>query len=465
MLRKDEEKMISRSTKRFYITVLIVTALFGLLAFLGIRYASASLRPIFYGIVIAYLFKPMCNVIDGLLNKLLVKKLEQSKAKKLSHVLSLILTYIIWLTIIYVFLAALLPTIMSSIISFGAGIPSLLSDIIAIVNRIASENEMLSEFFGDALTELGESLTDWYDLIMKNWEQLSQYLHPVATGVWDVVVTSFTFIFNIFVGLIVSVYLLSGRKKLAAQGKLLAQSVFGKKWAEIVLDEFRFADRMFSGYFVGSLTDSAIVGIICYIACLIMKTPYAVFVSVIVTLTNLIPFFGPWIGLFASAVIILTESPIHALSFVIVVWVLQQIDGNILAPKIQGSKTGLSSFWVLFAILLFGGIFGFPGMVIGVPVFAVIYDICGKLMRYCLKRRGDEDVIENYEKEFLDEENSSGIIQQKIKNLREKAMSSDSGEDAPEAPEENTEPPADLPDNHDDESEREKERFKSFKNK
>ncbi len=239
---------------------------------------------------------------------------------------------------------------------------------------------------------------------------------------------------------------------------------------------------MFSGYFVGSLIDSAIVGGVCYLACLIMKTPYTILVSVIVCVTNLIPFFGPWIGLFCSCVIILTQSPIHALTFAIVVWVIQQIDGNILAPRIHGSQTGLSSFWVLFAILLFGGLFGFVGMVIGVPVFAVIFDICGRLIRYCLNRRGESEVIETYEKEFKGEEKVPVYegFQLKLKRILDKekksaeALAEDMEVDgeskeapAPSKPEPEAavEETAKKEEQEDEESEREKARFKSFNRK
>ncbi len=464
--------MIPKSTKRFYIAVAVVFSVFVLLLVLGIKFASKSLRPIFFGVAIAYLFKPMCNVFNIRLMKLFSKKLKHSTAKNLAHILSIILTYVVWLTILYILLASVLPTVMSAVISFGTSIPGIISNLITVVNNLAAENEFIAEFLGDALGELGENLTDWYTLISNNWSEIYQYLHPVATGVFDVVIESFSFIFNIFVGLIVAAYLLAGRKKLGAQAKMLSRGVFGKKWADIILEETRFADKMFSGYFVGSLVDSAIVGVFCYLACLVMNTPYGILVSVIVTVTNLIPFFGPWIGLFCSAVIIFTQSPIHALTFSIVVWVVQQIDGNILAPKIQGSKTGLSSFWVLFAILLFGGLFGFPGMIIGVPVFAVIYDICGKLMRYCLHRRGEGEVIESYEKEFMDDQESpvQGLkdkLRKIIDKDKDKSETDSDNEELYEcAFEDSAEPVPDIPSNNesdiehtDDETERERARF------
>ncbi len=452
--------MVSRSTKKFYLVVGMVFCIFVLIAFIGIKFASKSLQPIFFGIVIAYLFKPMCNTFDSRLHRLFSRKLSHKTAKKLAHILSIILTYVVWLTIIYVLLAAVIPTVIDSVVSFGMSIPSFITYFVDLAYKLAEEYELVAFLINDTLPEWSKELNT----------KISELLAPVASGAFEVIVNSFTFIFNMFVGFIVSVYLLIGRKKLGAQAKLLSRSVFGKKWSFTILEEIRFADKMFSNYFVGSLIDSAIVGTVCYLSCLVMKTPYSILVSMIVAVTNLIPFFGPWIGLFCAAVIILTQSPIHALTFAIVVWFIQQIDGNIIAPKIHGSQTGLSSFWVLFAILLFGGLFGFLGMIIGVPVFAVIYDICGKLMRYCLERRGESEVIAHYEKEFIDEEKKqlSQGIQKKIKKLKGKgAAISKPGNEFPETIPEpilRTAPTATVsPD--DDESEREQARFDSIGSK
>ena len=405
-------QLFEKRSRRTHVLILTVFIVLALIAFIGIRYAFNSLRPIFYGAAIAYLFKPMCNVFYTRLYIFFSKKRTPAKAKKMAHYLSVICTYLVWGIIISVLFALVLPRIISAVLSFGASIPTFISYLISLVNKLAEENELIRVLLGESLKELGEDLTGFYDLIR-------QYLQPLASGVIGVVADSVTFLFNVVVGFIVSVYLLLGRKKFGAQAKLLVKSVFGRKWSSIIIDEVKFADRMFSGYFVGSMIDSAVVGIICYIACLIMHTPYAILVSVIITFTNLIPFFGPYIGMIPSALIILSSSPIHALMFVVMLWLLQQIDGNIMAPKIIGSSTGLSSFWVLFAILLFGGLFGFFGMIIGVPIFAVIYDVCGKLMRYCLKKRGEDDELKHYESEFLSEEENPPSAIERLRRRRQ----------------------------------------------
>ena len=162
------------------------------------------------------------------------------------------------------------------------------------------------------------------------------------------------------------------------------------------------ADRMFGGFINGKILDSAIIGVLCYIGCLIFKFPSALLVSVIIGVTNVIPFFGPFIGAIPATLLILIQNPIKALWFVLFVLVLQQLDGNIIGPKILGNTTGLSSFWVLFAILLFGGLWGFAGMIVGVPLFAVIYDVIKKLVIYGLQRHQELTLLNSYHDQFGD---------------------------------------------------------------
>ena len=194
------------------------------------------------------------------------------------------------------------------------------------------------------------------------------------------------FVYNILIGLIVAVYVLHGRKRFGKQARLIVRSIFSDRWADRILEEVEFIDRMFGGFINGKILDSAIIGVLCYIACLIFKFPSALLVSVIIGVTNVIPFFGPFIGAIPATLLILIQNPIKALWFVLFVLVLQQLDGNIIGPKILGNTTGLSSFWVLFAILLFGGLWGFVGMIVGVPLFSVIYDVIKKLVIHGLQR-------------------------------------------------------------------------------
>jgi predicted PurR-regulated permease PerM len=162
-------------------------------------------------------------------------------------------------------------------------------------------------------------------------------------------------------------------------------------------------DRMFGGFIDGKIVDSAIIGVLCYIGCLIFKFPNALLVSAIVGITNLIPFFGPFIGAIPSVLLILIESPVKAIWFALFILVLQQLDGNVIGPKILGDRTGLSSFWVLFSIILFGGLWGLVGMVICVPLFAVIYDLLKKLIYRGLRKNQRLDIWDEYKQEFGEE--------------------------------------------------------------
>ena len=186
------------------------------------------------------------------------------------------------------------------------------------------------------------------------------------------------------------------------QGKLVLHSIVRPRWAQLITEEVKYADKMFGGFINGKIMDSAIIGVLCYIGCLIFKFPSALLVSVIIGVTNVIPFFGPFIGAIPATLLILIQSPIKALWFVLFVLVLQQLDGNIIGPKILGNTTGLSSFWVLFAILLFGGLWGFVGMIVGVPLFAVIYDVIKKLVIHGLQRNQELTLLNSYHDQFGD---------------------------------------------------------------
>ena len=210
------------------------------------------------------------------------------------------------------------------------------------------------------------------------------------------------FLKNFLIGIIVAVYLLASRHKFKKQGVMVVRSILKPKWADMVLEEIALVDKMFGGFIDGKIVDSAIIGVLCYIGCLIFRFPNALLVSVIVGITNVIPFFGPFIGAVPATLLILIDSPIKALWFVLFVFLLQQLDGNVIGPKILGDHTGLSSFWVLFSIILFGGLWGVVGMIIGVPLFAVIYDLIKKLVRRGLKKNNQMEILEDYNQEYGD---------------------------------------------------------------
>ena len=264
--------------------------------------------------------------------------------------------------------------------------------------EIIASNEQLLDFIETSYDKLQANLDTWVkETVLPSMQSI---LSGAAVGVMSFV----AFLKNLVIGLIVSVYLLASRKKFGQQGKLILYSLVKRRWADLFLEEICYADKMFGGFINGKILDSAIIGVLCYIACLIFKFPSALLVSVIIGVTNVIPFFGPFIGAIPATLLILIQNPIKALWFVLFVLVLQQVDGNIIGPKILGNTTGLSSFWVLFAILLFGGLWGFVGMIIGVPLFAVIYDIIKKLVIHGLKRNEELEMVNTYHDHFGDPE-------------------------------------------------------------
>ena len=375
--------------------IIIIFVAIGVLSLILIYSVRASLRPVFIGCALAVLMKSMCNFLYDKLELLAGTRCElNAKRRGIIHVSSIALTYVIWFAILSAFGFLVIPKFAEALMTIAKSIPSVATSTVAAIEKFITEHPMLSEYSEEIIETTVNKIADW----AKN--DLPKTLISLANSLIGGIGGTVSMIFDTVVGVIISVYLLLGRRKLAAQLKLVLYAMLGERFATPVIDELKYANKMFSSYFMGSIIDSTLVGVICYIGTLIFSIPYGVLVAVIVGVTNIIPFFGPYIGMIPSAVIIMTVSPIKAVIFVIMMIIIQQIDGNVICPKIVGSTTGLSSFWVLFGILLFGGLYGFVGMIIGVPVFAVCYDIISKTVRYCLGLRGEDRVKEEYDNRF-----------------------------------------------------------------
>ena len=372
--------------------VLIFLAI-GIGSLLVVYWVRGSLRPVFIGCALAVLMKSTCNVLRAKLEASIAKKFEPTdRIKGTVHILSIVLAYIIWLSLIFAFCYLVIPKFAEALITIAKSLPAAVTTAMEWVKNFINEQPLLSEYSETIIDTTVNKVAEW----AKN--DLPALLGSLANNLISSIGGTVSVIFDTVVGLIISFYLLSGRQKLAAQLKVVLYAMLGERFARPVIEELKFANKMFSSYFTGSLIDSALVGVIAYVGTLIFGIPYGILVAVIVGITNVIPFFGPYIGMIPSAVIIMTVDPLKAVIFVIMMIVIQQIDGNVICPKIVGSTTGLSSFWVLFAILLFGGLFGFIGMIIGVPVFAVFYDVIEKTVRYCLDIRGLGLVMEEYDR-------------------------------------------------------------------
>ena len=210
------------------------------------------------------------------------------------------------------------------------------------------------------------------------------------SGVINQVVGFFGVVMNFFVGCVVAVYVLMSKEVFLRQIKKIIYAFSSKDGAAMIIEILKHSNEIFGGFISGKFIDSLIVGILCYIGCVIMAMPYVALISVIIGVTNIIPFFGPYIGLIPSAFLIMLYDPWKGLIFIVFILILQQVDGNYIGPKILGNSTGLSPFWIIVAIRLGGGLFGVLGMLLGVPTFAVIYYLIKSFVNYRLENKGIE---------------------------------------------------------------------------
>ena len=354
---------------------------------------TGILMPFIYGAVIAYLLKPVCNCVEDFLRRLLPEKMGT-----VANMLAVTISLLFGILVVYALIMMIVPQLITSVTTLYYTARNNLNDFVdwASHQEIIASNQKLLDFIETSY----DNLQDMLDNIVRT--KLVPSMQSLLSGAALGVMSFVTFLKNIIIGVIVSVYLLASRKKFGQQCKMILYSLIKRRWADIILEEILYADKMFGGFINGKILDSAIIGVLCYIACLIFKFPSALLVSVIIGVTNVIPFFGPFIGAIPATLLILIQNPIKALWFVLFVLVLQQVDGNIIGPKILGNTTGLSSFWVLFAILLFGGLWGFVGMIIGVPLFAVIYDVLKKFVFHGLRRNEEMELVTTYHDNFGD---------------------------------------------------------------
>ena len=352
---------------------------------------TAILMPFIYGGVIAYLLKPVCNTVENFLRRLFPEKMHG-----FANGLAVAATILFGLLLVYALLMMIIPQLITSVTALYYTGRANLGKFVTWFNHLqfVADNQTLMEYVNKAYAAISVDLDSW----IKN--TLMPSMQNIISGVGIGVLNVVTVFKNLIIGIIVAVYLLAARRKFVRQARLILYSIAKPRWADAIVTEVQYADKMFGGFINGKILDSAIIGLLCYLVCVIVKFPSALLVSVIIGVTNVIPFFGPFIGAVPATLLILIQNPIKALWFVLFILILQQLDGNIIGPKILGNTTGLSSFWVLFAILLFGGLWGFVGMIIGVPLFAVIYDVIKKLVIHGLGRNEELEMLTAYHDDF-----------------------------------------------------------------
>ena len=352
---------------------------------------STILAPFIYGGIIAYLLRPMCNSLEAFFQLRLPKKM-----RRFANAFAVVFSLLVGILVVYALITMVVPQLVESIVTLWNALPTKMEQLVSWATETFGKDERVVQFVEKNYRSYFTDIDKWVQANVI--PQVSSLVTNVGTSVWQVL----KFVYNILIGLIVAVYVLHGRKRFGKQARLIVRSMFSDRWANRILEEVEFIDRMFGGFIDGKIIDSAIVGVLCYIGCTVLKIPSALLVSVIVGVTNVIPFFGPVIGAVPATLLILIDSPIKALWFLIWVIVLQQLDGNVIGPKILGNRTGLSGFWVMFSIILFGGLWGIVGMIICVPLFAVIYDTVRRLVRRGLRRRNHTELWDEYRAQFPD---------------------------------------------------------------
>ncbi len=336
----------------------------------GIRTFIGIAMPIIDGFVLAYLMTPVLNKIEKAIIKPLYAKAKvpmTAKNKRRMRGFSILVTIVLILIICYEFFGLIIPEVIRSIQSIIFQFPIYINNLSNWALGLMKNNPDLEETVNGLITQYSPKLLEYLNT------NLLPHINELVKTLSLSVISIFKAVWNFVIGFIISIYVLGSKEKFAGQAKKIAYALFDRKTGNEVVSNFRFIHSTFIGFIGGKIVDSIIIGIICFVCTSIIGTPYAILVSVIIGVTNVIPFFGPWIGGIPSALLVLMVDPMHALYFTILILIIQQFDGNILGPKILGDSTGLSGFWVIFAITIFGGLFGVLGMVVGVPIFAVFY--------------------------------------------------------------------------------------------
>lgn len=337
------------------------------------RYVN-TLQPIIIGASMAYLF----NFILEFFEKKLINPILSKKTKlRYRRALGIILTYVVVFALIYIFVSILFPQLVSSVMRFVNELTNNFDSIYAWVIGMIERLEIRQEYL--------DYIVDWWNGFFDNILGFVTDLIPIIGNIVRIILSS---IWNIVLGIIVSIYLLADKERFKALSKKVTHSIFSEKRANRTIELTRRADTIFGRFLSGKILDSLIIGVLTYFTLRFFNMPFVTLVSFIIGITNIIPFFGPFIGMVPSFFIILIVSPIQAFWFLLIIFVIQQIDGNIIGPKILGDSLGISAFWILFSLLIAGKLLGFIGLIIGVPLFVFVYSIIKDNVELRLQKKG-----------------------------------------------------------------------------
>ena len=376
----------------------------------GVDVLIAAFMPIIMGLAMAFLMNPMMLFAEKRLLKIFMKKSKKPErtAKNVRLVSTLFSLVVLW-GIIIVFLVAVLPELYNTVWYLANHITEQIYGVLDWANEITGgryEAAILGAKNDEKIAYGIQTAVDFIRnyLDLEDQDKLIKIATSVGYGVGK-------FLVNIIIGIFVSVYILLEKEKFKGQAKKIIYGACPAKVGNVVMEVLRKTNSIFYGFIIGKIIDSFIIGIICYVVMKIIEMPYPMLTSVIIGVTNIIPVFGPYIGAVPTVIIIFLTNPRMGIYFLIFVLILQQLDGNLIGPKILGDSTGISSFWVVLAIVVGGSLFGFLGMLLGVPTVAVIYYICGRISKYLLRKRNlPEDTGEYIEMDYVDEKSNTIVL-------------------------------------------------------
>ncbi|MCR5250930.1 MAG: AI-2E family transporter [Lachnospiraceae bacterium] len=411
MNRDEKKKYFHIGLTVFLTAVAIMVVLLILMNLEKTKEALSSLlqiaAPIINGLVLTYFMAPIVNAIE---EKWIYKKHSawlfkgkegeaKGKVKSRVRVFSIFLTYMLFLLVVFGMLALVIPEISKSIQSIIKNYPNYMVSFQNWADNMAKKHPGLEQNFYEVQERYSDTISEWI-----NTNVLGK-VNELLTGLLSGGLSILRGILDFVIGMIIALYLLGSKELMIGRCKKVIYALMRKDMANAFIHNVRFTNKTFLDFFGGKVIDSLIIGFLCFIITSILGTPYALLISVIIGVTNIIPFFGPFIGAIPSAFLVLLVDPKQCLIFVIMILILQQLDGNVIGPLILGQKTGLSGFWVIFAITIFGGLFSFAGMLLGVPVFAVIYTGVNSYIKAKLQTKGlDIDTKRYVHVDYIDDD-------------------------------------------------------------
>lgn len=378
--KNDKYATISAYAVGTFVVCLVIAGIINNLGAVGSGFSVffSAISPIIWGIIIAYLLNPIMVWSEEALSKITGKN---KPHPKLNRILATVISVIFLFAVLVAVISIIIPQVYESIMSIVNNFETYMKNIENWINGILTNYPDILKFIDGKF----DDIRDTFDKIMND---VIPKLGDVIVKIKDGALGAVSVLSDFVIGIIVAVYFLFDKERFIAQGRKVICAVVPKKYTDTVFRIFTLTNRSMSGFISGKIIDSIIIGLLCMLCMTVLHFNYALLISVIVGITNIIPVFGPIFGAIPGGLLLLLSSPKQVIPFVVLIVVIQQLDGNVIGPKILGNTTGLSAFWVLFAILVGGDLFGVPGMLLGVPIFAVVYSLAEEVVNYALKKKG-----------------------------------------------------------------------------